>query len=248
MSKKSTLLSVVALGTLVLLGAGCNKKESPKAGSALPVSISVSNQSLGADNQLIIKKVSADDDSWLAIHEKQNGQFGRVIGYTSLSPGVASKIKISIDRTSITPALIAVLHYDRGQKGTFEFPDGDGPVIKDQQVIMQEFNISNYADITKNPPPASAGMRKEFIITAKQWSFSPSVIKVKKGDTVVLKLKSTDVTHSISIPDFGINATIKPGEIKTIEFVVDKAGTFEFICSIPCGVGHRGMTGTLIVE
>ncbi len=248
MPKKSLLFSITALGALALVGAGCVKKESASTVLPLAPSISVSAQSLGTDNQLAIDNASIPDDGWITIHAKDNGQPGAVIGYTSLPKGEFKKIKITVDRTSLSPSLIAMLHYDRGQKGIFEFPESDGPVIKDRQVIMQEFNISNFAEITKEPFSAPTGARKEFIITTKQWSFSPAVIKVKKGDTVVLKLKSADVEHGIAIADFGINVTFKPGELKIVEFIADKTGTFEFICNFRCGVGHIGMKGTIIVE
>ncbi len=248
MQRKITVVSVMALGILALLGAGCVKKGLSPTTSALPPSILVLEQSLGTDNQLVIKNASTDNNSWVVIHEKKDGQPGAILGYTSLATGSASKIKITIDRTNISPSLIAMLHYDRGEKGVFEFPGADGPVIRDQQVIMQEFNISNYAEITKTTSPAPVSARKEFIITAKQWSFSPSVIKVKKGDLVVLKLKTVDVAHTYTVKEFGINAEIKPGETTVVEFTADKVGTFTSSCKIYCGVGHMGMTGTLIVE
>ncbi len=249
MRKKITFLSVAALGALALLGAGCIKKETAPSTATLSPSISVSNQTLSSDNQVTINSASINDAGWMTIHEKQGDQPGPVIGYTYLSKGSATKIKVTVDKSNLSPYLIAMLHYDRGEMGVFEFPGADCPVIRDQQVIMTEFSLTNYADASKQPAPAKpVGARKEFVITAKQWSFSPSVIKVKKGDTVVLKLKSADVAHGISIPDFGINATFKPGEIKIVEFVADKAGTFEFICNVRCGVGHIGMKGTLIVE
>ena len=245
---KKVLLPVFALGSLLFLGAGCIQKRPLSTTSTLNPSISVSNQSLGADNQLIINTASIGDNGWIVIHNQENEQPGAVIGYTSLLKGSAEKIKITVDKTKLTPYLIAELHYDRGEKGAFEFPGNDGPVIKDQQVIMKEFSVSNYAEVTKDSSPTPAEVRKEFIITAKQWSFSPSVIKVKKGDVVVLKLKTLDVAHSYSIPEFGINAEIKPKETTVVEFVADKVGAFTSSCKIYCGVGHVGMTGTLIVE
>lgn len=249
--RKKVISSVVALGTLALLGAGCINKDIPSKTVVdnKPASISVSDQSLGADNQVVIKTASIGDSGWMTIHEKRDGQPGPTIGYTSMTKGTTSAIKVTIDKTNLTPSLIAMLHYDRGEKGVYEFPGADGPVIVDQQVIMKEFNVTNYVEVTKpatQPKPVSA--RKEFIITAKQWSFSPAVIKVKKGDTVVLKLKTVDVAHSYSVAEFGINAEIKPGETTVVEFVADKAGTFVSSCKIYCGVGHVGMTGTLIVE
>lgn len=251
--RKKIIFSVMALYTLALLGAGCVNKNllsaTSTSGQSLPPSILISDQSLKDNNQLVIDNASLGDDGWVVIHQTQNGQPGPIIGYTSLSKGSASKIKMTVDKTNLSPSLIAMLHYDRGQKGVFEFPGADGPVIKDQQVIMKEFKILNYANVSKQPDPTDpVSARKEFIITAKQWSFSPAVIKVKKGDTVVLKLKSIDVTHGFSLPEFKINAALKPGETKIVEFIADKAGTFTFICNIYCGVGHIGMTGTIIVE
>ena len=248
--RKKIISAVVAMGALALLGAGCVNKDMLSATGTdnQSPSVFVSDQSLKADNQVVINKATIGDDGWMTIHEKQNGQPGPTIGYTSLLKGTTSKIKVTIDKTNLTPSLIAMLHYDRGQKGVFEFPGADGPVISDQQVIMKEFNISNYAEVTKDSSKTPAKARKEFIITAKQWSFSPTVIKVKKGDLVVLKLKTADVAHSYSITEFGINADIKPGETTTVEFTADKTGTFISACKIYCGVGHVGMTGTLMVE
>lgn len=245
--RKKILSLAAVLGTIALLGAGCAGKETAQTTNQ-PPSILVSAQDLKADNQVVIDKASIDDNGWVVIHAKQNGLAGAVLGYTALLKGSSSKIKVTIDSANLSPSLIAMLHYDRGQKGVFEFPGDDGPVIRDQQVIMGEFNLSNFAEVTKvTEPPATVG-RKEFIITAKQWSFSPSVIKVKKGDKVVLKLKTIDVAHSYSIPEFGINADIKPRETTVVEFTADKAGTFTSSCKVYCGVGHMGMTGTLIVE
>jgi cytochrome c oxidase subunit 2 len=89
---------------------------------------------------------------------------------------------------------------------------------------------------------------KTFDITAKQWQFVPDTITVNKGDRVVLSIRSVDVTHGISIPDFGVNERLEPGKVTEVEFVADKTGTFSFVCSVFCGAGHSNMRGTLIVE
>lgn len=247
--RKKIIISAMALGALTLLGAGCVNKSAKNTIPEMSLSILASDQKMEAGNQISIDSTSITDDGWVVVHKITDGKPGPVIGYTSLASGSASDLKITVDKTNLTPSLIAMLHYDRGEKGVFEFPGADGPAIKDQQVIMKEFKILNYADAGKQSSqdkPVSA--RKEFVVTAKQWSFSPSVIKVKKGDTVVLKMISVDVAHGVYIPDFGINATIKPGETNIVEFVADKTGTFAFSCNIPCGVGHKAMTGTIVVE
>ncbi len=88
---------------------------------------------------------------------------------------------------------------------------------------------------------------QEVSIIAKRFAFYPSQIVVRKGQPLRLYLTSTDTTHGFYLPDFKINQEIKVGEIATVDFVPDKAGTFPFRCSIFCGLGHLGMTGKLVV-
>ena len=92
------------------------------------------------------------------------------------------------------------------------------------------------------------GEVKEIEITAKNWEFDPSVITVNKGDKVRLRVKSLDVAHGISIPDFVVNLKVNSGEEATAEFVAGKTGTFDFRCNVYCGEGHGDMKGTLVVN
>ena len=108
---------------------------------------------------------------------------------------------------------------------------------------------------TANDPENNSGLKndssgnavKEFSITAKQFEFVPSVITVNQGDRVVLTLNSSDVAHGFFLSEFNMNVTLPAGETKKVEFVADKAGTFSFRCSVPCGSGHQLMQGTLVV-
>jgi cytochrome c oxidase subunit 2 len=95
---------------------------------------------------------------------------------------------------------------------------------------------------------AMQGETKVITISAKQFEFSPNMIKVKQGDKVTIKATSEDVEHGFALPDFGINLDLQPGQEVTKEFVADKKGTYTFFCSVPCGSGHREMKGTLVVE
>jgi len=76
------------------------------------------------------------------------------------------------------------------------------------------------------------------------------VIEVSKGDQVVLKLRSSDVTHGFSLKAYGIYVAkgIKPGKTVFVSFKADKAGTFIFMCNVFCGDIHQHMEGTLIVR
>ena len=78
--------------------------------------------------------------------------------------------------------------------------------------------------------------------------FNPKEIKVKKGQTVVLTYKNTKGTHDFVIDEFSVKTKrLNANEEETVEFVADKAGEFEYYCSVP---GHKaaGMKGVLIVE
>ena len=89
---------------------------------------------------------------------------------------------------------------------------------------------------------------KEFSVDAVPFSFSPSTITVNKGDAVRITVKNANGTHDFKIDEFNISTrTLNTGETQTITFVADKAGTFEYYCSIG---NHRtmGMVGTLTVR
>jgi len=89
---------------------------------------------------------------------------------------------------------------------------------------------------------------KEFKVIAKKYAFVPAEIKVKQNDIVKIIITSEDVAHGLAIKEYGINVSVKKGEVKKIEFLANKKGTFTFGCSVFCGPGHAKMTGKLIVE
>lgn len=108
-------------------------------------------------------------------------------------------------------------------------------------------NASPSAPAASSPAasaPAAGGETKDITINAKNFEFDQQDIQLHVGDTVNLTLKNTSGAHGLEIPDLGVN--IKNGETKT--FTVDKAGTFDFNCSIQCGSGHDNMTGTITVS
>lgn len=89
---------------------------------------------------------------------------------------------------------------------------------------------------------------KTFNIEMTRFSFTPSTLNVGVGDTVVINATAKDTTHGISIPEFGVNLVVPKGTTQTTSFVANKAGTYNFRCSVYCGEGHSDMTGTLIVK
>ena len=89
---------------------------------------------------------------------------------------------------------------------------------------------------------------KEFTIDAANYKFSLAEIKVKKGDKVKITLKNSEGFHDLVIDEFKVaSEKLKDIAETSVEFVADKAGSFEYYCSVGT---HRamGMKGTLIVE
>jgi len=104
-------------------------------------------------------------------------------------------------------------------------------------------------------------------ITAKKYKFSPSAVHVKAGMRIQLKITAIDRDHGfkISVVPEGADAPIHPGlefdppqgnngsklkksEETKIEFIAKTAGTYEFRCSVACGIHHGRMKGQLVVD
>jgi len=84
--------------------------------------------------------------------------------------------------------------------------------------------------------------------TPEVGGWSPEVITVNKGDTVRLRITSSDVVHGFAIGKMGIDVgQIIPGEVTTVEFVADKVGRFTYYCNVWCSPYHYRMRGTLEV-
>jgi cytochrome c oxidase subunit 2 len=88
----------------------------------------------------------------------------------------------------------------------------------------------------------------QITMTAKRYAFDPPVIELKKGEKVRLIITAIDHDHGLKLDAYDIDQVLKKGDPTTIEFTADKAGTFEFKCSVFCGVGHRKMKGMVKVE
>ena len=91
---------------------------------------------------------------------------------------------------------------------------------------------------------------REFRITAKQWSFSPSSIKVNPGEEVRFIVTSSDVFHGFAINELNINESVAGGQTTIADVVVPAnmtAGVYTMYCSIFCGLGHPYFKGEVTV-
>ena len=103
------------------------------------------------------------------------------------------------------------------------------------------------AQVAKDAGTPMRGIH-EIQVTLRKFEFSPGSLRVTKGEQVKLIMTAADHDHGFKLDEFNINQKIPKGTTIVVEFTADKAGTFKFRCSSVCGIGHRGMKGTLLVE
>ncbi len=84
-------------------------------------------------------------------------------------------------------------------------------------------------------------------ITASKLKYEPEKVTLKKGEPVILELRTSDRKHGFKLPAFDLRADINPDEVARVRLVPDKTGTFVFACDDFCGSGHEEMDGVIVV-
>jgi len=98
-----------------------------------------------------------------------------------------------------------------------------------------------------------AQAKRDFEVSAKKYRFTISgtdapEIRVSQDDLVRITLSSEDIPHSFTLPDYRIQKRVEPGRPVTFEFRAERAGRFDFHCSLTNdNCREHGMAGTLIV-
>jgi cytochrome c oxidase subunit 2 len=78
-------------------------------------------------------------------------------------------------------------------------------------------------------------------LTARRFTFEPKEITLKKGEPVVIVLKSKDVAHGLRIRDLNVEAKVGAGGTVEMRFTPEKTGEFLGRCYVFCGTGHGSM-------
>ena len=98
------------------------------------------------------------------------------------------------------------------------------------------------------PLTFAAPQERHVTVQARSFAFEPGVVRVNRGDTIVLTVESVDVVHGLYVDGYDVDATAEPGQSAQVRFVADRPGKFKFRCSISCGSLHPFMIGELVVE
>jgi cytochrome c oxidase subunit 2 len=79
-------------------------------------------------------------------------------------------------------------------------------------------------------------------IIAKRFTYDPDVITLKRGQPVVLVMRSSDVAHGLKVEELNIKSDeIKKDKETEIQFTPEEVGHYEGQCAHFCGIGHGSM-------
>lgn len=102
-------------------------------------------------------------------------------------------------------------------------------------------------------------------VNARQWSWSARYagadgrfgtpddvvttddVRIPIGVPVIVQLASTDVIHSMNLPNFRVKQDAVPGMITRLTFQAKELGEYEIACAQHCGPNHYKMRGLLTV-
>ena len=101
-----------------------------------------------------------------------------------------------------------------------------------------------------DPEPKQEKPDRVISIVAERFTFVPSRIKLRLGETVEFRIRSLDTNHGFFIRGTEANVIVPKrgkGEARVL-FRAQKKGTFPFVCSKACGAGHTMMRGHIVVE
>ncbi len=117
--------------------------------------------------------------------------------------------------------------------------------IPDTTQVSPAPSGSPAADATSLVPDANTRVVE---VSGLNFSFAPNVINAKVGEKLAVKFTNTEGFHDFVIDELNVKSkTIPQGTSDTVMIPTDKAGTYEFFCSVS---NHRqkGMVGKLIIE
>jgi cytochrome c oxidase subunit 2 len=92
-------------------------------------------------------------------------------------------------------------------------------------------------------------------VVAKTWDwdfiyendYNSDTLYVPLNKTIVLQMKSLDVTHSLFIPAFRIKQDVIYGKINQLVFRTEEIGKYDIACAEYCGLNHSQMYTQVVI-
>ena len=93
-----------------------------------------------------------------------------------------------------------------------------------------------------------APTRREFTLTARDYSFSPNRVEAQQDDLIKVTVQSADNAYGFTIEEYRLSKRVPAGGSTIIEFRADRAGTFTFYSNLSNDSRHAQMRGQLVVR
>jgi cytochrome c oxidase subunit 2 len=122
-------------------------------------------------------------------------------------------------------------------------------------VLVTAIAIVSAIVLSRNDAQAQDTLRIN--VQAQQFEFTFSypdaknvtspVLRLPKGRSVELYMRSLDVIHSVFVPEFSQKEDVVPGLVTQLHITPTRVGTFPLECTELCGLGHSLMRSEAIV-
>jgi cytochrome c oxidase subunit 2 len=117
---------------------------------------------------------------------------------------------------------------------SFRYPGKDGKLgTVDPRLI----NLDNPFGINPDDPTG----QDDVLINS-------NVVHVPLDKPVRAWLRSKDVLHNFTVPQFRVKMDLVPGIVSFLWFTPTRTGTFDIMCEELCGIGHHVMRGKVVVD
>lgn len=117
---------------------------------------------------------------------------------------------------------------------SFRFPGKDGEL---GTVDARKINIDNPFGMNDEDPYG----QDDILIAGNE-------VHIPLGQPVKFLLRSKDVLHNFTVPQFRVKMDLVPGMVTWLWLTPTRTGTFEILCEELCGIGHHTMRGKVVVE
>lgn len=122
-------------------------------------------------------------------------------------------------------------------------------MVRSRAIILATFSLLGVLVLLAPWPGIVLSAReRELHVRARQYAYTPGVLRVSQGDRVTLVLEAEDVTHGLYLDGYAVDLVAVPGRSATKTVRVPRPGKFRMRCSKICGTLHPFMLGELIVE
>jgi cytochrome c oxidase subunit 2 len=116
----------------------------------------------------------------------------------------------------------------------YRFPGADGVLG-----TVDARYISNENPFGINPDDPNG--QDDILITSSE-------LHLPVGKSVKLELRSIDVLHDFTVPQFRAKMNMVPGLVTYVWFTPTRTGAFDAFCEQLCGVAHFAMRGRVVVD